>query len=129
MHDPIGDDPRGGIRVRGLGPATAPTAASATDPTAAAERADASGATEATHPLTATEATSGAAELRDAASIGEALGAGAIDADTARAQLIDTIVASQLPRGASPALFAAIRDQVAAMLTDNPHLADLLRRA
>lgn len=126
MHDPIGDDPRGGIRVRGLGPAADPTAASATDP--ATDPAAASGATAGTRSIAATEAASATSEVRGTASISEALGAGAIDAATARAQLIDSIVASQLPRGASPALFTAIRDQVAAMLAQNPHLDDLLRR-
>lgn len=62
------------------------------------------------------------------AAIGDALAAGAIDAETARVQLIDAVVASQMPAGADPAVWREIRAEVEALLAGDPALTDLLRR-
>ena len=70
----------------------------------------------------------GVARAGEPAAIADALAAGAIDAEAAKAQLIDAVVTAQLPADAPPALFAALRDQVAAMLAQSPLLDDLLRR-
>jgi hypothetical protein len=61
------------------------------------------------------------------AAISEALSTGAIDAETARTQLIDAVVASQMPAGADPAVWQEIRAEVEALLAGDPALADLLR--
>lgn len=57
----------------------------------------------------------------------EALATGAIDAETARGELIATIVRAQAPAGADPAVWQAIEADVRALLADDPILADLLR--
>lgn len=59
--------------------------------------------------------------------IGEALAAGAIDADSARSQLIDAVVAAQMPAGADPAVWQQVRAEVEALLAGDPALTDLLR--
>lgn len=61
------------------------------------------------------------------AAVSEALATGAIDAETARVQLVDAIVASQMPAGADPALWSEVRAEVEALLAGDPTLADLLR--
>ena len=76
----------------------------------------------------ATAPLEGVTRAGEPAAIADALAAGAIDAETAKAQLIDAVVAAQLPADAPPALFVALRDQVAAMLAQSPLLDDLLRR-
>ncbi|MBK7827770.1 hypothetical protein [Nannocystis sp.] len=68
-----------------------------------------------------------AAAADPVASISEALAAGAIDAEAARVQLIDAVVAAQMPAGADPALWREIRAEVEALLAGDPTLADLLR--
>ena len=61
------------------------------------------------------------------AAISEALATGAIDAETARVQLVEAIVAAQMPAGADPALWSEIRAEVEALLAGDPTIADLLR--
>lgn len=68
-----------------------------------------------------------AAAADPVAAIGEALAAGAIDAETARVQLIDAMVAAQMPAGADPALWSEIRAEVEALLAGDPTLNDLLQ--
>jgi hypothetical protein len=60
--------------------------------------------------------------------IATALSTGAIDAAEAKARLIDEAVRAQLPEGTDPAIVAAVRAEVEAMLTNDPLLEDLLRR-
>jgi hypothetical protein len=55
------------------------------------------------------------------------LASGAIDPATARARLIEHAVQSQLPSDADPAMVAAIRAEVEALLADSPLLEQLLR--
>ncbi|MBA3546512.1 MAG: hypothetical protein H0T76_08525, partial [Nannocystis sp.] len=57
----------------------------------------------------------------------EALAVGAIDADTARSQLIAAVVRAQAPTGADPAVWRSIEAEVMALLAEDPVLADLLR--
>ena len=56
----------------------------------------------------------------------EALASGAISPVEAKAQLIDQVVASQLPADADPAVIEAVRAQVSDLLADDPTLARLL---
>jgi len=42
-------------------------------------------------------------------------------------QLVDAIVAAQMPAGADPALWSEVRAEVEALLAGDPTLADLLR--
>ena len=116
MNDPIGDDPRHGLKIRGLAP------------NPRAEPLDSATATEASEAaaVDATSATS-ATEITSPAAIAESLASGAIDAETATAQLIEVVVASQLPEGASEALVSSVRAEVEAMLVGSPLLAELLR--
>jgi hypothetical protein len=58
--------------------------------------------------------------------IAQALAAGEIDADQARAQLIDAAVAAQLPPDVDPAVAADLRAEVAAALAADPTLERLL---
>lgn len=75
----------------------------------------------------AVEAAGAAAAADPVAAISEALAAGAIDAETARVQLVEAIVAAQMPAGADPALWLEIRAEVEALLAGDPTLTDLLR--
>ncbi len=82
---------------------------------------------------TPTEAASGvdpAAALGSATlgldALTEALASGAISPVEAKAQLIDQVVASQLPADADPAVIEAVRAQVSDLLADDPTLARLL---
>jgi hypothetical protein len=113
MNDPIGDD----LKIRGLAPDRGP------EPVDGAEGAASTDASAAVDGAAAV----GGAEVSDPAAIADALASGAIDAQTARAQLIDAAVASQLPADASPALAASVRAEVEAMLAGNPTLEALLR--
>jgi len=116
MNDPIGDDPRHGLKIRGLTPN--PRAQPLDSPSA-------TGATEASAVDAASETT--ATEIADPSAIAESLASGAIDAATAQAQLIDSVVATQLPENASVELVASVRAEVEAMLVGSPLLAALLR--
>ncbi len=117
MNDPIGDDPRHGLKIRGL---TSNPRAEPLEGTNAAESAETTSAIDAA-------AAAGSAEITDPSAIAQSLASGAIDAETARSQLIDAVVASQLPQEASAELAAAVRSEVEAMLAGNPLLTDLLR--
>ena len=59
--------------------------------------------------------------------IAQALAAGTIDADVAKAQLIDQAVGAQIPPGASAELVAEIRAELTALLEADPVLEQLLR--
>ncbi len=122
--DPSATDPLPGLsgvgRAGALAP-TAPTRAAEVDPVAASAAAGASAEVEA---VAATNL-SAADPVR---AIGEALAASAIDAEQARCQLIEAVVASQMPPGADPAVWQQIRLEVEALLAGDPTLADLLRR-
>jgi hypothetical protein len=61
--------------------------------------------------------------------IAEGLAAGAIDGPGARARLVERAVARQLPARVDPALLECIRAEVDRLLTADPTLARLLRRA
>lgn len=122
--DPSAQDPLPGLS--GVGRSTPATGAAEVD--AAAE-------TSATTEVGAAAATGGATEVAAVgavaadpiASINDALATGAIDADTARSRLIDAVVASQMPPGADPAVWQAIRAEVEALVAGDPTIADLLR--
>ena len=62
-----------------------------------------------------------------AEAIATALSTGAIDAAEAKARLVDEAVRAQLPEGTDPAIVAAVRAEVEAMLANDPVLEDLLR--
>jgi hypothetical protein len=70
--------------------------------------------------------TEGASATASTDAIAEALGAGRIDAEQARAQLIDEALRAQLPAGADPALVEELRAELSALLADDPTLARLL---
>lgn len=85
---------------------------------------------ESADPSGQTEAVRGVDELAGVDSdtrISEELATGRIDADQAIAQLVDETLAAQLPADASPELVAALREQIAAMLADDPTVAAMLR--
>lgn len=63
----------------------------------------------------------------DTEAIASALGRGALDPQSARAQLIDQAVRAQLPPDAAPETIAAIRAEVEAMMAGDPVLEHLLR--
>jgi hypothetical protein len=73
------------------------------------------------------EASSGASAPGDTEAIAQALASGAIDADQARAQLVEQMVRAQLPADADPALVAEIQTEVEALLEGDPLLDALLR--
>lgn len=120
MNDPIGDDPKHGLRIGGLGPADA--ASPAEGPQEAGDVA----ATQASEGVGATAAVEETA-IAETAAIAEELAMGAIDAETARSRLIDAVVASQIPSGASPEFAASVRAEVEALLATNPYFEALLR--
>lgn len=103
---------RGVGRSAGPGPTESVDATPALASADAVEQAAASAEVAATDPLQALTA---------------ALATGAIDAETARGELIATIVRAQAPAGADPAVWQAIEADVRALLADDPVLADLLR--
>ncbi|MEM6290265.1 MAG: hypothetical protein AAGA54_03340 [Myxococcota bacterium] len=90
-------------------PVQGPEAAASTEAAAAVDRAAAPG----TDPLGLDALT-------------EALASGAISPVEAKAQLIDQVVASQLPADADPAVIEAVRAQVGDLLADDPTIARLL---
>lgn len=121
MSAPHDDDPsensalsglRGVGRSAGATRTEAVDAAQALDSAAAIEGAAAAGAVAPADPLQA---------------LTEALAVGAIDADTARSQLIAAVVRTQAPAGADPAVWRSIEAEVMALLAEDPVLADLLR--
>ena len=120
--DPIGPGPLPALEGVGRSGAARP-AASVEDVAAVAEVA-ASGEVAG---AAAVEAAGAAAAADPVAAISEALAAGAIDAETARVQLVEAIVAAQMPAGADPALWLEIRAEVEALLAGDPTLTDLLR--
>lgn len=116
--DPSGTDPL--PRLERVGPSGAAQPAADVDSVGEVGEVAASGG------LTGVAAVEAAA-ADPVASISEALAAGAIDAEAARVQLIDAVVASQMPAGADPALWREIRAEVEALLAGDPTLTDLLR--
>lgn len=54
------------------------------------------------------------------------IAAGALDADQAASQLIDEVVRAQLPQG-TPEQIEALKEELAALLADDPTLGGLLR--
>jgi len=122
MNSPIGDDPPGEMRIGAIRPTFAGEAAAATEVAA-------SDGPNRTVGIAEVHATTSARATAESAAITDALITGAIDAETAKSRLIDAIVASVLPPGASTSLIAELRADVAAMLLHNPQLDDLLRRA
>ena len=116
--DPSGPDPL--PRLERVGPSGAAQPAADVDSVAEVGEVAASGGLTGVAPVEA-------AAADPVASISEALAAGAIDAEAARVQLIDAVVAAQMPAGADPALWREIRAEVEALLAGDPTLADLLR--
>jgi hypothetical protein len=110
----IGDDPddlridavRGPTRTAGIAAVSGPTEVGAAD------------AIQEVHSTAATSSTD---------EIAHALAAGTLDAETAKARLIEEAVAAQLPPGTDPARAAELRAEVAALLEADPVLARLLR--
>lgn len=125
--DPSATDPLPGLhgvgRTHSVNPGAGPEAAQGVDDVGRVEGASAASAAAAASEIGATSAIAS----DPVAAIGEALAAGAIDAETARTQLIDAVVAAQMPAGADPAVWQAIRSEVEALLAGDPALADLLR--
>ncbi len=134
--DPSAQDPLPGLS--GVGRSTPGGGANAVDSAAMATmtgEVDAASAVDATTAASAASAVSGTSEVGAVgavaadpiAAISDALATGAIDADTAHSRLIDAVVASQMPPGADPAVWQAIRAEVEALLAGDPTIADLLR--
>ncbi|MCA9637656.1 MAG: hypothetical protein KC420_16635 [Myxococcales bacterium] len=117
MNDPIGDDPKHGLKIGGLG------RAGALDPAQRADAADEAAATAASAEIARVDR----AEVSETAAIADALATGAIDAETAERELIAAVVAAQLPEGASAEMIAAVEAEVSALLAGNPLLRSLLR--
>ena len=113
-----GPGPLRPVGSRGAGALTPSDAAGAAGAAAPAEGAGAAQGASRAAPV-------GGSPLTEA--IASALASGAIDPETARAQLIDHAVRSQLPHDAPPATVAAIRAEVEALLRDDPVLERLLR--
>ncbi len=102
----------------------------ATGPLSHPQTVPAAGAAAPTEGSTAPPAATAAGSLRGSPqtdAIASALASGAIDAQTARAQLIDLAVRAQVPRDAPAATIDAIRAEVEALLGNNPMLDRLLR--
>lgn len=108
-------DPLRAVGGRGAGPLLP------TERPAAAAPAHASTATQ------GAKAAGSVARSPETEAIASALASGAIDPDTARAQLIEHAVRAQLPPDAAPATVAAVRAEVEALLGGNPLLEQLLR--
>lgn len=128
--DPSAQDPLPGLS--GVGRSTPGEGANAVDPAASTNEVDAASAVDATTAAAATGAATevgavGAVAADPIAAISDALATGAIDADTAHSRLIDAVVASQMPSGADPAVWQAIRSEVEALLAGDPTIAELLR--
>ena len=122
--DPSAQDPLPGLT--GVGRTTPGDGATAVDPAAKAGEVDAAaevGAADAAIEVGAV----GAIAADPIAAVTNALATGAIDADAARSQLIDAVIAAQMPPGADPAVWQSIRAEVEALLVGDPTLADLLR--
>jgi hypothetical protein len=113
-----GPGPLRPVGNRGAGSLTPSEAAGAAGASAPAEAAGAAQEATAAAPVAGSPPTE---------AIASALASGAIDPETARAQLIDQAVRSQLPHDASPATVAAIRAEVEALLRNDPLLEQLLR--
>lgn len=111
-------DPLRAVGGRSTGPVSHPETITPSD---AAAPADGSTAAQAT-----TQAASVAGSPETDA-IAAALASGAIDPQTARAQLIELAVRARLPHDASPATISAVRAEVEALLVGNPLLERLLR--
>ena len=122
--DPSAQDPLPGLS--GVGRSTPGEGANAVDPAARAGEVDAATAASAAGSATEVGAV-GAVAADPIAAISDALATGAIDADTAHSRLIDAVVASQMPPGADPAVWQAIRAEVEALLAGDPTIAELLR--
>lgn len=110
IHD---DDP---LRVTATSRLREPGATEGVAPTAAAEGAE------------ATAPADGVA-LEGVDAIAQELAAGEITPIEARERLVDLVVAAQLPAGLPPEEIAAIRDEVAATLFDDPVFEALLAGA
>jgi hypothetical protein len=125
--DPSAQDPLPGLS--GVGRSTPATGAAEVDAATETRAATVVGAASSVGAAGATTevAAVGAVAADPIASITNALATGAIDADTARSQLIDAVVASQMPPGADPAVWQAIRAEVEALVVGDPTIADLLR--
>ena len=128
--DPSAQDPLPGLS--GVGRSTPGEGANAIDPAARAGEVDAATAASAASAASAAGAATevnavGAVAADPVAAISDALATGAIDADTAHSRLIDAVVASQMPPGADPAVWQAIRAEVEALLAGDPTIAELLR--
>lgn len=97
------------------------------EPAAGAPRMD--GVTEIDGTVTAepVHATASTPSLGGTAAIAQALASGAIDAATAERLLIDEAVRASLPPNSDPALVAALRAEVEAVLTGDPTIAALLQ--
>jgi hypothetical protein len=62
------------------------------------------------------------------ATVEAGLASGALDADSARATLVDAVLAAQLPPGLPPAVVADMRADLEAALVADPTLRALLTR-
>ena len=123
MTQPGGSDPSDPLRPVGPLRGDGVNGASATQAADGAAAADGVEATSAVDPAAATD------EVRGTDAIADALEAGAIDAEAARARLIEDALAAHLPADADPAVVEAVRADIEAALADDPTLDRLLRRA
>lgn len=137
--DPSAQDPLPGLS--GVGRSTPGEGANAVDPAARTDEVDAASEVDTVSAASAASAVSAASAAGAAAEVGavgavaadpiaaisDALATGGIDADTAQSRLIDAVVASQMPPGADPAVWQAIRFEVEALLAGDPTIAELLR--
>jgi len=125
--DPSAQDPLPGLS--GVGRTKPSDGATAVDPATQAGEVDAATEVGATGAATEVGAVGmvGAVAADPITAVTNALATGAIDADAARNQLIDAVIAAQMPPGADPAVWQSIRAEVEALLAGDPTLADLLR--
>lgn len=89
--------------------------------------ADAVDAAEGSRGAAAVDGVTETGRVGGAEAIASALSSGAIDAAEAKARLIDEAVRAQLPEGTDPAVVAAVRAEIEALLANDPVLEDLLR--
>jgi hypothetical protein len=125
MGDPDDDDI---LRIPSARPLARSQATHAADAAEASEAIAGTAATEGTQAVDPAATVDGAGATGGPAAIADALAAGAIDGDEARAALIAEAVQAHLPADADPILVSRIRADVEAMLADDPVIAELLRR-
>lgn len=119
-----GDDDSDPMRIDGLRRSDSAPEADAAEALDGAQRVE---GTESTEAAAAVSQVGDAGSISPTEAITDALAAGAIDAEEAKARLIDETVRAQLPPDADPALIESVRNEVAALLEADPVLARLLQ--